>query len=161
MNKENLLILADYLESLPADYKHFGMELYINLVTPADRKQYALRNGGLEKYGCGTVACAVGHGPSAGFLFLEDEIDSFDEPKWFQYCERVFGIEPYSYLFDFMFGSEWESVDDTHYGAAARIRYTRDYESVPIEINEYESVHIVLDPTIYADYHKDNRKTVD
>ena len=111
-HKANLLKLADYLETLPDDYERFHMAEYM----------VARKGGYWETFGpdeqpkpvCGTVACAVGHGPSAG-IRLYGDLD------WTDYAERVFGPITMD-DFKYMFGSEWSCYDNTPKGAASRIR---------------------------------------
>ena len=144
--RDNLLKLATYLSSLPADYQGFEMgdffqsvavykkrkaglysgEDYEQLMAEAQRiaNDYAANNGGVAR--CGAVACAIGHGPSAGFLFLPEELgkDPSSEPDWFDYTYRVFlDEEEPGELFDWMFGGDWSGVDNTPQGAGKRIRY--------------------------------------
>jgi hypothetical protein len=132
MNAEqraNLLKLAEYLESLPPDYSHFSMTDYINHrgsceIENIDQElvldpQAALMN-------CGTIACAAGHGPAAGFPILESEteqINGYLDILWPNYMHRVFGVEDGSDEWAFLFGAWWIYYDNHHYGAAARIRY--------------------------------------
>lgn len=151
---DNLVKLAEYLERLPEDYPYFGMKEYFLPVGTEtllclsnqqrrDMTQYALHNGGVHT--CGTAACAVGHGPSAGILFHENEIDSdaaYDPdtdswsvptPLWNRYAERAFVSRSWGQPFEFLFGGGWSTLDDTHRGAAARIRYLLDkVEVLPI-----------------------------
>lgn len=72
-----------------------------------------------ERYAkCGTVACAVGHGPMFG---IEPRIDEY----WHDYSHRSFGCNPYvrKSLFVWMFGTDWSIIDNTPQGAAARINF--------------------------------------
>jgi len=63
---------------------------------------------------CGSVGCAVGHGPYAGIPKNEEEL-------WHSYSDRVFveSIRAESWMFD----ADWELVDNTPEGAAARIEW--------------------------------------
>lgn len=66
---------------------------------------------------CGTVGCAVGHGPYAGIPKLVNE-------SWFVYSAREFGVDRWgeTYLgFQWMFGGAWRVVDNSPAGAARRI----------------------------------------
>lgn len=77
INIANCQKLSAYLKTLPEDYVDFGMSGFI---FPKDYDaliNYAVHNGGVHT--CGTAACAVGHGPSAGILFPEPSEDS---PMW-------------------------------------------------------------------------------
>lgn len=112
-NTRNLKRLAKYLQSLPEDYREFDMT---NFYDGPDERHYALFNG----RSCGTVACAVGHGPSAGLFFRRDEISWHMGPRWVTYTDRVFTSDDDA--FQFLFGEEWADVDNHHWGAAARIR---------------------------------------
>lgn len=134
--RRNLVKLADYLESLPKSYKHFEMKSYFirNGITRADEVRYAKKNGGLDQFPCGTVACAVGHGPSAGVLFRPGDIDVWGEPNWNFYSRRFCY---HGAAFIFMFGSDWSRVDNHHWGAAARIRYILEDGEVPMEDDGY------------------------
>lgn len=107
MNKENLILLADYLEKLPEDYGHFGMHTY-----NGDGKPHELGHQ------CGTVACALGHAPYVKGL----PVPLYDE-FWGDYCERVLGIDSVSFEWDWCFDANWVYKDNTPQGAAKRIKY--------------------------------------
>ena len=68
---------------------------------------------------CGSVGCAVGHGPYAGIKKTEN--------SWGRYADRVFGASDRvpatcnGRLYDYCFNSSWSSVDNTAVGAAERI----------------------------------------
>lgn len=114
MNTDNLLLLAERLEKLPANYNHFNMNDYINRnLDPGEITKKVLHN-------CGTVACAVGHAPTIrGLNARKDE-------NWEEYSERIFGFDFYSRKFDFAFGGDWADEGDprhhTAHAAAKRIR---------------------------------------
>lgn len=113
-HRENLLKLADYLDTLPDDYKQFDMSEYM-LVRDGDGDYWeTLDPYERSKPVCGTVACAVGHGPAAG-IRLYGDLD------WTDYAERVFGKMRCD-DFQYMFGPEWLCYDNTPKGAASRIR---------------------------------------
>lgn len=152
--KSNLTKLADYLEKLPEDYAHFEMRYYIEGGDEEGDKgssiyaTYARKNGGVDQHGCGTVACAVGHGPAAGILFRPQELlqnSYFDEEKH----ERIRVKEPnwdnYSYrfapkddpLWTWCFGSDWSYRDNHHWGAAARIRFILAGRDLPDDYDRY------------------------
>lgn len=117
-HRDNLLKLADYLEALPADYKEFDMREYNTVQREAP---FGLRNldPKSRQYGCGTAACALGHGPAAG-------IRVYGDWYWDDYCKRVFGINRNfsrgTEEFGYLFGAAWALYDNTPHGAAARIR---------------------------------------
>jgi len=120
-HRKNLLKLADYLEALPEGYEGFRMAFF-NL-SPAG----GVRALDRRTYECGSVACAVGHGPAAGIRTRGDR-------NWDAYAERAFGVLPSYTLcgydatnpqyqaFRYMFGGDWDQYDYTAKGAAARIR---------------------------------------
>lgn len=109
-HRENLLKLADYLDKLPDDYEQFHMRQYM-MTTDVREVMYIWEQ---TKPDCGTVACAVGHGPSAGIRVYKDD-------SWEDYADRVFG-DLNGDSFTYMFGASWSETDDTAKGAAARIR---------------------------------------
>ena len=137
MNRDNLLKLAIYLEKLPTDYQHFDMggyyDRYHNL-TPEQQVDYALNNGGVDKLNCGTVACAVGHGPAAGLLMTPSQVYG-RFPLWESYCCETF-VDIDTSEFEWMFGGRWGDVDNTPHGAAKRIRYILNHADVPHEFSE-------------------------
>jgi hypothetical protein len=141
--RDRLTLLADYLETLPEDYTDFNMASFFDPKSDDEdgelQRKYALENGGVGI--CGTSACAVGHGPSAGIMVPESLIahhPAMDgngswSVDWDAYTELFTGTGLYSYrLFAWMFGGMWHDVDNHHYGAAARIRYVLMGEDVPI-----------------------------
>jgi hypothetical protein len=142
--RANLLKLANYLESLPASYKHFDMSAYARYngdsVLSMPPELYAVLDPKTFLGKCGTVACAVGHGPAAG-IELTDEEQAF-RLMWYRYSARAFGADHYirrsSYymkVFDFLFSADWAVYDNHHYGAAARIRYLLDGAAIDQWIN--------------------------
>lgn len=68
---------------------------------------------------CGTVGCAVGHGPYAG-------IPKTTEESWNEYAERCFCVN-LGMIFEYLFHSDWAQIDNTPTGAAKRIRYALDF----------------------------------
>ncbi len=109
--RANLKRLAEYLLSKKLRAK-FNMETY------ADSMH--------EFYGtsCGTVGCAIGHGPYAG-------IAKYPKESWIEYSDRAFGSVVH--FSDWLFSDKWAKTDNTPRGAALRIKYTlkhgvpRDY----------------------------------
>ncbi len=119
LNRRNLKRLAMKLESLPKNYKHFNMGNYLE--NHPDEATYAVRNGGLP---CGTVACALGHGPSAGVPVHPDNRFVDGTVIWTRYTNQ---FVPYCELEEtWLFAGDWTSHDNHHWGAAARIRYLLD-----------------------------------
>lgn len=108
MNRENLKKLADYLEGpLKAD---FNMSAY------CEEFLY-------DQSTCGSVGCALGHGPYAGIPKTRYE-------SWNRYSERAFGFSNASKEWGWIFSSRWSSVDNSPIGAAKRIRILLD-EGLP------------------------------
>lgn len=103
----NLRKLAAYLLTLPADYPDFEMDNFA---------QAQGVFGGSVAYvpACGTAACAVGHGPAAGFKPNGHE-------NWCEYSERVFIRDNDSDAWDWCFAGSWSDTDNTVHGAAKRI----------------------------------------
>lgn len=135
LNRENLTKLAEYLEQLPVDYPHFDMLRYETFDDFSDLVNY-VRNGRDDTvWVCGTVACAVGHGPSAGILFTDNEMDD-GVPRWGVYAER-FSTDwrERGWMFTGLANDgwwwNWRTLDNTHRGAAARIRFLLDGNEVP------------------------------
>lgn len=100
MNVENLEKLATYLESggLKADFDMVSFA-HVHTATP---------------HYCGSVGCAVGHGPYAGIPKLAGEL-------WAVYARRVFGLDDAQE--EYCFDAGWVDYDNTPEGAAARIRH--------------------------------------
>jgi hypothetical protein len=117
MNEENLMILAEYLETLPVDYQEFYMGDFYNTLTP----EAYMRDG----HFCGTAACAAGHGPAAGLLLTQEQLDHrpYGKSIWVYYIKTVFGLDWDDDECRWIFSGVWIGHDDSHYGAAARIRY--------------------------------------
>lgn len=112
--RKNLRQLAKYLVALPKNYGKFDMLHYSvrpggTFVSPDD-VDVALRD-------CGSTACAVGHGPSAGI-----QVGAMDF-TWGEYADNNFGEGCFGWCFD----DTWASVDNTAEGAGLRILYMLDY----------------------------------
>lgn len=119
--RDNLLKLSTYLDSLPADYEHFGMAYYCATVTERDNQEpyehiYDPEEVEAVVNTCGTSACALGHGPAAGITPLQGE-------NWIIYGNKNFGTMASGFTFEWMFGEHWDEYDNTPRGAAARIKY--------------------------------------
>lgn len=134
--RANLDKLATYLENLPEDYEHFEMSDYMDnsRISIERLTDYARHNGGVAA--CGTVACAIGHGPAAGILFEDEDfgktyfpgVGTLDNaPDWSKYSLRFVDRQGEDMAFNWMFAGRWHTYDNTHRGAAARIRYYLDH----------------------------------
>jgi hypothetical protein len=107
MNAKNLLQLADFLTALPPSA--FDMQDFCT-----DDQGENLR---IAAHECGSVGCAVGHGPGAGFPVQPDDLD------WVAYSERVFGLPVGEPTWEWCFAGGWYWTDNTPLGAAKRIRH--------------------------------------
>jgi hypothetical protein len=135
--RQNLATLASYLEKLPADYEHFDMRTYARHLGECDAIEDpdALAVSDPEKFfeNCGTVACALGHGPAAGIPFERHMLNVTEyegartvNVRWNVYSDEQFGLTRWSYPWMWCFGGTWVDVDNTVRGAAARLRYFLD-----------------------------------
>lgn len=117
MNKTNLNKLADYLIALPAAYKGFDMGGYCG--TKIDGGSYKQPSEVLNS--CGSVGCAVGHGPYVSGL------EAIAEDSWAGYIMRVFGVDGEGIEYGWLFSGNWTYTDNTALGAALRIRYMLEH----------------------------------
>lgn len=109
MNKENLRKLANYL--LSGNLKsRFGMAMYC--CTPGSDPCTATD--------CGTVGCAVGHGPHAG-------IEKYPTETWIQYTRRAFIPKRCNAKQRWCFSGGWVDVDNTPEGAGLRIMWLLEH----------------------------------
>jgi hypothetical protein len=129
IQRNNLIKLADYLDALPANYRHFSMQTYAAkdvTFDDYDDEAYFADEDVLETPAqviptfineCGSCACAIGHAPLAGIPVEPDD-------SWISYEQRSFGVsghpdhETYR-AWDYMFGPD-NSNDPKE--AAERIR---------------------------------------
>jgi len=145
----NLKKLASYLDTLPDDYNRFEMAGFLSY----DGTTFGLSYDATTRYllcelplnECGSIACAVGHGPNAGICMTPEEAyhESFSS-----YTRRCF-IDTGTREFLWMFGGSWSDADNTAKGAAARIRYYLD-RGVPGDFHWPED----FDITRYQEYRK-------
>lgn len=105
--RDNLNKLADYLLSLPDDYKDFDMSQFH--IYPINSELY-------KPNICGTSACAVGHGPNAGIG------DYRTCANWIEYSQKYLIYDINSADWYWCFSGGWADVDDTPHGAAKRIK---------------------------------------
>lgn len=122
----NLRKLANYLKALPQDYSHFAMRTYAGMSTAFDCDSFDDPAREIDTNVCATVACALGHGPLAGIKPLREE-------TWTQYGARVFVPEnsPTDEYWEWFFSAHWEPVDNTPHGAAARIEWVLENDTLP------------------------------
>lgn len=116
--RANLRKLADYLARLPDDYEQFNMGLYMSSSDVP---------GTIRSEPCDTVACALGHGPTAG-------IRTYNDANWDDYSDRAFGDtggRGATLAWSWCFSPGWVRTDNTPRGAAARIYYLLDKGGAP------------------------------
>src|SRR3546814_5098206 len=87
--------LPIYLLRLPADYDDFDMGTFCKL--PGTEREF----GPGDAHPCGSVGCALGHGPRAGIHPV------LDDDTWPDYCESQFGMRWFSDE------AEWRSEEQT------------------------------------------------
>lgn len=140
INKQNLAIAADFLEqNVSEEQFHMGM---------------FMKNGRIQHL-CGTVGCAIGWASfcpellpvDSEFMRLTGRLD-FDT-----YCERVFGFNDDDCIWNFLFGAEWETIDNTVKGAVARIRWIVNGGNI-VDLHGYYNDSSNLEP-YYEPYEED------
>jgi hypothetical protein len=131
--ENNLRKLADYLLKLPENYKGFDMGTFL-CVSEEDYyeleelvQDYGLYNKAF--YECGTVGCAIGHGPLAGIPM--NEVESVG--LWAGYSYRT--LVQVGKKWDWCFSADWAQVDNTPQGAAKRILWLLD-KGLPDNVDE-------------------------
>lgn len=113
----NLRLLASHLLSLPAEYPSFAMSTFTN-----DGQGWGPHVA--HKAECGTAACAVGHGPLIG-------LDPLPGETWTSYSERLFIADHSHEAWEWCFGGDWATVDNTAHGAAHRINWMLELRDIP------------------------------
>jgi hypothetical protein len=128
--EKNLRRLAAYLAALPPDYGHFDMQFYLSALDDDFKTNYgdydSVGEAGKVVAECGTVACAIGHGPAAGIKPQRDEC-------WYNYATRVTGL--HNDGFSWCFSGNWSARDNTPLGAAERITVMLDNKALPDDAN--------------------------
>lgn len=123
-HRSNLAKLSAYLRT-QAKPEHFHMAAYFcqleDLEKLTDLEMDAIVDIPVYDAGnpatCGSAACALGHGPAAGITVPPTV------RLWWDYAFECFGIRAASFEWNFVFGADWCSFDNTHQGAADRIDY--------------------------------------
>jgi len=107
INLENLLKMADYIETVPQD--RFDMSRY--------------RYGDTISHECNSVGCIIGH------CIILDNLDNEDLPRreskninFLKWSEKFIGTDEHS-VWVYLFWANWRNTDNTPTGAAKRIRY--------------------------------------
>ncbi len=108
--KKNLEKLAAYLEALPANYGQLDMDTYCWTSDSIEVRPFDAAD--VIKHDCGSCACVLGHGPSAGIKPLPGE-------DWDEYALRQFGADEYGDLWDAIFAV---GLSDNVKDAVGRIR---------------------------------------
>ena len=123
--KRKLLKLANYVINLPENYRKFNMRNYCSSRRQDTFLDIALWEAKktLADNECGTTACMLGHGPSAGIPPSREGMD------WCAYAAD-FGCQPEGgtrSLWNWAFSGEWTYHAPTRADAAMRVHYMLDY----------------------------------
>lgn len=141
MNKDNLLKLAKFLDTLDQEqfhmkylraekYDHSRLGIKLISLFPQDI--------GKDINTCNSIGCTLGWAVSIPEFKLERGDFSNTSPfplLWNEYCYRIFDISPETIVWDFLFSEEWEHIDNTPTGAASRIRYVLEGD---IDLSDFE-----------------------
>lgn len=122
--KSNLKKLADYLIKLPEDYEHFDMSIFYHTTNDDTMAYEYMVPSILNLNRCGTVACALGHGPAAGII--PDDLGI----SWEEYSSYFINEDFEDGLWPFLFSDDWTGIDNTPQGAAKRIYWILDGNEV-------------------------------
>lgn len=118
VQRENLAKLATFLTTNAASL-HFHMGAFRGVLKAGDEFEFSNEFRIDHTPPCGSVGCAIGHGPNAGI----EPIDA-DKGDWSTYAARVFGTDPWGYnsdLWEGLFTADWQYLDNSPEGAAQRI----------------------------------------
>lgn len=119
-HKKNLRKLTDYVASLPKGYKHFDMRRF--LITSAGSNVKATEFLGH----CGSSACFLGHGPSAGISTRGIKPQRYG-CDWREYSTKKFGLTARTDVaWVWLFGPEWSEYPRTRTLKAA-VRRTEQF----------------------------------
>lgn len=117
--RANLDKLADYLLALPVTYAGFNMGTFLAAKGQGEGRDFGTEyslNQRAAKTECGTIACAIGHGPNAGIRVYKDY-------TWQGYAERVFGADIHLGFGAYLFADRWaRTPDNTAADAGRRIK---------------------------------------
>lgn len=125
------------------DPKAFDMVEYYRFGQGLWQLASVLKEHGFVKYECGTVACAVGHGPGAGIAPMADDC------TWQRYAARVFGADRLmdDIVHGWCFDGAWTVLDNSPTGAAQRIVYMLQHgvpEDFTTAVYVYRDTHVPL-----------------
>ena len=105
MNKENLLRMADYSETIPQE--RFDVEIF-------------REDNNHNTHECKSVGCTIGH---CTILDKYDNVPLFRGLiNYVQWSYQFTGISKVS-EWEYLFSADWKDVDNTPTGAAKRIRH--------------------------------------
>lgn len=105
MNKENLLKMADYIETVPQE--KFDMEHF--------------RFGDENAHECNSIGCIIGHCTILDTNPLPMYSDG--DINFGEWSQSFTGISPFTSDWTYLFGYKWIGIDNTPTGAAKRIRH--------------------------------------
>ncbi len=112
MYKENLLKMADYIETIPQEQFNMGTFRFNDKCVNPE---------------CNSVGCIIGH---CTILDAENVINNFMKPSniinFQAWSEEFTGIKGNN-TWEYLFSSEWLTSDNTPTGAAKRIRYVVEH----------------------------------
>lgn len=122
MNRENMLLLAEYLET-SVKVRHFNMAVFRN-------SQFFSVNE------CGTSGCALGWAPLVpGLEAIDSDFYCYDGTgvkvrgslSWDEYGARIFELDDDddmdSSIWAFLFSEDWQTRDNSPVGAGQRLRW--------------------------------------
>lgn len=108
MNIENLLKMADYLETL--EPSQFDMGLFSDGDIQSNNVEHI----------CGSVGCVIGHAPKI-FPLAPEDWDTLGDFDFDAFSKRIFTDDMQEW--DWCFDSDWDEVDNTPKGASLRMRH--------------------------------------
>lgn len=126
MNKENLLKIANYIETIPQEM--FDMETY--------------RYGDMRTVECDSVGCVIGHSTVlfpeiVGNHRVKNDVLWKDQILFRDFSEEVTGLEDIEW--GWCFSNAWSYIDNTPTGAAKRIRMLVNGEVTINMLNGWEN----------------------
>lgn len=139
MNRQNLIALATYLKEFHETNLTGNQELEFSMDRFCDDAHQSMTET------CGTIGCAVGHGPYAGIPKLGTE-------TWTQYTSRVFGVASLTPAWEWMFAGIWAGIDNTPLGAAKRIWYYLEGNTIPKTFTQWAEGSTMKYKTILQTY---------
>lgn len=145
---DRLRLLAEYLHSLPENYEHFDMTVYLCDVEDE-----------IHNNECGSSACALGHSPFAKLpdLNIDDYVFLFDSGElvcvdWDKLSHDYYGVKGNSFEWKWMFSPMWTYIENTPKSAADRIIKLCDVIENGESFEELENnFHELVDYGLYDD----------